>query len=197
MVAIGLGLRRGELLALRWQSVDLNQGWLRVEETLERIDGQLILWAPKSARSRRTLALPGVCLDALKDQQARQNTWRESAVNWTESGLVFTTMIGTPIEPRNLNRHFGTVRERTDVPPVRFHDLRHTCATLLLASGEQPRVIMHVLGHSMISTTLDLYAHVLPASHLAAARRMDDVFKGAGCEAVATSVAVPVAPNAF
>lgn len=176
-VAVALGLRRGEALALRWEDVDLENRTLRVAGTLQRVNGQLSISEPKTARSRRVIPLPQVCVDALTAHRARQCEERHAAAVWPHPELVFTTSVGTPIEPRNLVRHFQQTCERTGIGKYRFHDLRHTCASLLLAQGVEPRVIMDTLGHSVISTTLNLYTHVMPATQREAANRMDEMLR--------------------
>jgi integrase len=181
-VAVALGLRRGEALALRWDDVDLDAKTLRVSGTLQRIGGQLTISEPKTARSRRVIPLPTVRVDALNRHRANQAKERLAAPVWPHPELVFTTTVGTPIEPRNQVRHFEALCKRADIRRVRFHDLRHTCASLLLAQGVEPRVIMDTLGHSVIGTTLNLYTHVMPATQRDAANRMDDILKESGHE---------------
>jgi len=172
-VAVGVGLRRGEALGLRWEDVDLEDGTVRVAQSLQRAQGRLQFSAPKTARSRRTVPLPHVCVEALRGHRHRQDGERQRLGEaWTESGLVFTTAVGTPIEPRNLNRSFDALCARADVRRVRLHDLRHTCASLLLAQGVSPRVVMETLGHSQISITMNTYTHVMPAVQREAAARM-------------------------
>lgn len=177
-VAIATGLRRGEVLGLRWTDVDLDARTVHVRASLQRVDGQLVLVDPKTKMSQRPVPLPEVCVAALREHQARQAQDREQALVWLDEwGLVFTTKHGTPIEPRNLLRHFQATCERIGLPRMRFHELRHTCASLLLAQGVEPRVIMELLGHSMISTTLDVYAHVMPALQRDAADKMDALLR--------------------
>ncbi len=172
-VALSVGLRRGEALGLRWQDVDLEAGLLRVEQTLQRVDGRLRFAAPKTARSRRVVPLPPICVVALSEHRERQDQDRAALGRaWYESGLVFTTSIGTPLEPRNVNRSFETLCERAGVRRIRLHDLRHTCASLLLAQGVAPRVVMETLGHSQIAVTLNIYTHVMPTVLRDAADRM-------------------------
>jgi integrase len=99
----------------------------------------------------------------LCEHKQRQADMRAVARRWTESGLVFTSSVGTPIEPSDLSRHFKQVLKEAGLPEhTRFHDLRHSCATLLIVMGVHPRVVMEILGHSQISTTMNIYAHVLP-----------------------------------
>jgi integrase len=181
-VALGIGLRKGEALGLRWIDVDLDGGWLHVRQSLQRQApkegavraGSLVLVAPKTQRSVRKVPLPPVCASALRAHRRRQVAERlEAGPYWQDTGLVFTTTLGTPIDPRNVNRWFDQLCERAGVRRLRVHDLRHTCASLLLAQGVPARVVMEVLGHSQISVTMDLYTHVLPGVQQVAAAEME------------------------
>ncbi len=176
-VAVALGLRQGEALGLRWQEdVDLDEGVIHVRQALQRLKGGIAFVEPKSHRSRRSVALPAVVGTALKTHRVRQLEERLAAGRkWQESGLVFTTRIGTPLDPRNVTREFHALLADAGLPRIRFHDLRHTAATLLLAQGVSPRTIMETLGHSQISLTMDTYTHVLPSLQREAAERMDQV----------------------
>lgn len=201
-VALAVGLRQGEALGLHWQDVDLDQGLLRVRLTLQRIKdldaadddraptaggatpprrprSRLVLAEPKTERLRRVIALPAVTLAALRRHklvQLRERKWVGS--RWQEHGLVFTSTIGTPLEPRNVTRLFHQHLEPANLPRVRFHDLRHTCASLLLAQGVHPRVVMETLGHSQIALTMYTYSRVLPALQREAAAQMDALLIG-------------------
>lgn len=128
---------------------------------------------PKSARSRRTVRLPDIITKRLTTHRKRQLQERLLAgKHWKESGLVFTTTLGTPLHPRNVSHEFKAMLKAAKLPAIRFHDLRHTAATLLLAQGVDPRTIMETLGHSQISLTLNTYSHVVPALQSDAAARM-------------------------
>ena len=144
------------------------------------VDGRLQLVEPKSATSRRTIALPQIAAVTLRAHRTAQLQERLLAgERWQESGLVFTTRLGKPLIARNVFRSFQRVLAGAGIPHQRFHDLRHTCATLLLAQGIHPRVVMEILGHSQISLTMNTYSHVVPALQKEAAGRMDDVLKSA------------------
>ena len=176
-VALYLGLRQGEILGLRWVDVDLDARRLTVRYQLQRIDGKLTLVEPKTARSRRTIALPQVAVSALLKHRARQEQEKRFAGSrWVETGMVFTTGIGTFLDQRNLLRSFYRILDTVDVPRIPFHSLRHSAATVLLAKGVHPRVVMDLLGHSSIAVTLDTYSHVLPEIQREAADQMDAVF---------------------
>lgn len=176
ILAYSVGLRRGEILGLRWQDLDLDHRKLHVRQTLQRLGAGsgLVIGPPKSARSRRTVPLPLVVVDALRIRHTEQLAERTAAGDfWNETGLVFTTTIGTNLEPSNLRRTFNSLVESAGVRAIRFHDLRHTCASLLFAQGVPPRVVMDLLGHSTLSITTDLYAHVMPSALVDAASAMD------------------------
>ena len=148
-------------LGLRWEDMDRDAGTLRVAQTVRRVDGKLIFGSPKTRRSRRTLPLPDALRWSLADHFARQRTERERAGDaWSECGLVFTTRPGTPLAPRKTARAFKALLAHAGLPDVRFHDLRHPCASLLVAAGHHPRVVMGTLGHSQIGIAMDTYAHV-------------------------------------
>jgi integrase len=147
-----------------------------ITEKLRGIKTSLQLVELKSARSRRSIALPGVAATALRTHRVRQLEARLAAgARWQERGFVFTSGIGTPIEPRRITREFRALLERAGLPAIRLHDLRHSCATLLLAQGVSPRVVMETLGHSQVSLTLNTYSHVLPALQRDAATKMDAI----------------------
>ena len=173
-VALAVGLRQGEALGLRWDAIDLDRKLLSVRVALQRVNSRWVLVEPKSQRSRRTVALPDVVVAALRAHRVRQLEERLYAGSrWRETGLVFTSSIGTPVEVSNLTKAFQALLSRASVPKIRFHDLRHTAATFLLAQGVDPRTTMETLGHSQISLTLNTYSHVLPALRRDAADKMN------------------------
>ncbi len=176
-VALTMGLRQGEALGLRWQDIDLEMGYLRVSKQLQRFNGKLQLVEPKTKRSRRTIAMPSTIGRGLAKHRSIQEVERKSAgVRWVDTGLVFTTSLGTGLEGTAITKDFHRKLERAGLPQRRFHDLRHSCATLLLVQGVSPRVVMDVLGHSQIGLTMNTYSHVIPDLRREAARRMDDLF---------------------
>lgn len=174
-VALAVGLRRGEALGLRWCDVNLDEGTLRVVQTLQRANGRLMIVPPKSERSRRTIPLPVIAVAALREhRKAMVAAALRSGRTCADADLVFTTTLGTPLEPRNVNRSFALLQDRAGLRRVRLHDLRHTCASLLLAQGVPARVVMDTLGHSAIAVTMNTYSHVMPVLQREAAQRMDD-----------------------
>jgi integrase len=162
VLAITTGLRQGELLGLRWQDVDLERRRLQLVRQL------------KTRQSRRAVLLPELAATALVDHRVRQAAEREQqGVYWEEHGLVFTNSVGKPFNPNNLRqRSFFPLLDRAGLPPIRFHDLRHSCATLLLGEGVHPKIVSDLLGHSQIGITLDLYSHVTATMHAVAAEAM-------------------------
>lgn len=174
-VAVAMGLRQGEALGLRWEDVDFAGGTLRVRYALQRIDRKFELVEPKTQKSRRTLYLPALTLTALREHRTRQLEERLAyGPDWARTDLVFTTPVGTPIDSRNLTLSFQRLLKRIGLPKRRFHDLRHSCATLLLVQGVPARVVMETLGHSQITLTLNTYSHVPSELQREAATRMND-----------------------
>lgn len=178
-VALSLGLRQGEALGLRWQDVDFDARTLRVNFAIQRIEGKLQMVEPKTERSRRVLPLPKSVISALRAHRSRQLEEKLAlGPEWQESGLIFTSSIGTPLEPRNVVRKFHAMLKNAGLPRSRFHDLRHSCASLLLAQGVHARTVMDILGHSQISLTMNTYAHVMPAMKEDAMDLMDSILTG-------------------
>ncbi|MFN8660931.1 MAG: site-specific integrase [Thermomicrobiales bacterium] len=173
-LAITLGLRRGELLGLQWRDIDLDAGTLRVARTLGRVGGEIVLKEPKTERSRRLLSLGASNIAALRKHKDEQAFERKKAGSlWKETGHVFTTVIGTPIDPDNLTKLFKAQLTAAQLRDQRFHDLRHAAATLMLRDGLPVHEVSAVLGHSQTSTTLNVYSHVLPGANERAAATME------------------------
>lgn len=147
-----------------------------VRAALKAVKTEVHFVEPKSARSRRTIALPSTVVKSLNRHRVRQLEARLAAgQRWQDSGLVFSTPIGTPLDGRNVTRAFKGILVSYGLPSIRIHDLRHSCATLLLMQGVSPRVVMETLGHSQVSLTLNTYSHVLPALQEDAASKMDAI----------------------
>jgi integrase len=171
VVAIGTGLRLGELFGLQWADLDLNNSTLAVRRTLTEVGGKLSLTEPKTAKGRRVVSLPGRVVDALVAH-------RKLAVASGFAGVpfVFCNSRGGPLRRSHFHRNdFKPLLKRGELPDIRFHDLRHTSATLLLAQGVHPKVVQERLGHAQISLTLDTYSHVLPSMQTDAANRLDSM----------------------
>jgi integrase len=186
-VALSLGLREGEALGLRWNDIDLDKRQLSIRQSLQRVGGKrfgqpgkLQFVEPKTERSRRTLHMPAAIVRALPAHRSRQLQERLIAGSgWKESGLVFTTTIGTPFEPRSAVSDFKRILAKAGLPgSIKFHDLRHSAASLLLAQGVQLRAIMELLGHSTIALTANTYTHLMPSMMEEMADKMDAVLGG-------------------
>jgi len=192
-VALACGLRLGEACGLKWDDVDIETGEVRIRQQLQLVDKRLVLQDLKTEKSRRTLILPDICIQALREHRKRQLQERlKAGARWLETGLVFTTYrtyregrgqamkVGAPLHPRNVRRVLEGLLDAADpkLPQVRFHDLRHSAASLLLASGVQIAEVSKLLGHSELRLTADLYAHLQQQTATKAARVMDALFGG-------------------
>lgn len=177
VVAVSAGLRLGELLGLRWSDIDLDGARLVVQRTLQRTrDAGLVFAEPKTGKSRRTVLLSKRAVQALREHRILQIQERlASGPAWQEQNLVFPNTTGGPADPGSTSAAFGATLKRLALPSIRFHDLRHTCATLLLGQGVHAKVVSEMLGHSSIVITMDTYSHVVPVMHADAAHTMDRI----------------------
>jgi integrase len=164
LAAVLTGAREGELLGLTWDRIDWPFSRASIAHTLVRFDHRIELLEPKSRRSWRTIALPPVLLEALQRERDDQKRYRKLYGDaYRDMNLVFCQRDGKPLHAHNLTqRDFREVATRAKVPHIRFHDLRHCCATMLLRQGVHPKVVGEQLGHASIGVTLDTYSHVVP-----------------------------------
>ncbi|HEX2029700.1 MAG TPA: site-specific integrase, partial [Nitriliruptorales bacterium] len=173
------GMRRGEVLGMRWIDVNLEAGRLAVRQAYVSIDGRAQFSEPKTRRSRRTIDLDERTVAALRTWQEHQDAERrEWAGAWQDHGLVFTRENGAPIDPDTFSKAFVRHARQAGLPPIRVHDLRHTHASLLLATGVNPKVASERLGHHSTAFTLDVYSHVVPGMQSEAAERVADLVLG-------------------
>jgi len=189
---LSTGLRRGELLALRWDDLDLRAGTVTVRRGLVRVredDGRggrstrLLFQEPKTPAGRRVIPLSDQALAELRRHKARQNQEKLLlGAAYRDNGLVFCTEDGAPYDPRNFARRFETLLKRAGLPHIRFHDARHSFATMLLELGEHPKVVQQILGHSRIGVTLDTYSHVSLDLEKRAVARLGDFLKAPAAE---------------
>lgn len=174
VLALHTGLRRGELGALRWSDVDLDTGVATVRRSLQRTNtAGLVFEEPKTEKARRSINLAPAVVSALKAHRKRQAEVRLAAGPlWKDNGLIFPTGIGTPMDPRSLSNDYDRMIEKSELPRIRLHDLRHTFATIGLAQGVHPKVMSDMLGHSKVSLTLDVYSHALPSFQTEASEKI-------------------------
>jgi integrase len=189
-VALFSGLRRGELLALRWRDVDFAESTITVRQALEETRGELqagkryrptilAFKEPKTRKSLRTLTLDGHAMRSLRRHKAKQNEVRLSQEGgYKDHDLVFCADDGGPLKPDTLSKHFAALVKLVAIPPVRFHDLRHSHATQLLRAGVHFKIVSERLGHSSVAITLDRYSHVLPGMDKTAADALSRAYVG-------------------
>ncbi len=166
LLALTRGLRRAELAGLRWQDVDLDSGSLAIASTRVAINGKARTSDPKTAAGRRTITLDPTLVAALRDhrrqQVAQRLAWGEA---WTDCGLVFVRDDGAPLSPESITQRWQRTVRRVGARPIRLHDARHTCASLLLASGVPVKVVSELLGHADVTITLSVYQHTTGEQH--------------------------------
>jgi len=161
LIALHTGMRSGEILGLRWSDVDLEAGTLAVGNTLQAVDGELILREPKTVAGRRCIPLTADTVEALKERSAAQADYIETHDDYSTEGLVVCREDGSPWHPSTFSAAWIRARKRAGVT-VRFHELRHTHASLLVRSGAHPKTLQERLGHSSAAFTMSVYAHLLP-----------------------------------
>ena len=176
-VALKTGMRKGELLGLKWSDLDWVRGTIRVQRQVQRIPYEGILFRPPKTRAgRRTIQLGEQTLDLLREHWQRQQLEMQVAgENWEDQNLIFPSTVGTPLGESNILKDFKKRLEEAQVKQIRFHDLRHTAASLMLNHGVPVLVVSKILGHSKVSTTLDIYGHLVPVMQEEAARIMDEI----------------------
>ena len=191
------GLRRGELLALRWRNLDLSSGKLTVVETAYKLDnGKYMLKEPKTANSRRSVILPASLVELLKAYRADQELLRiQLGVGLELNDFVFIRPDGTPINPNAVTLAFKRILKRAGLKGYRVHDLRHTHATLMLMAGVHPKIVSERLGHASIGITLDTYSHVLPSMQEEAVEKFDSIFDASENENSKQNVSKMLAKN--
>lgn len=176
VLALTTGMRRGEVLGLQWSDLDLDAGALRVRRTLHRVGGKLHAGEPKSAKGRRTVALSGLALAALKRHRVRQAQQRLALGEaWHDGDWVFTTGDGKPLDPRNFLGDWHALLGSVGLEPRPLHHARHGAASLMLSQGVPLKIVQETLGHSTVSLTVDLYGHLMPGDIHRVAQAIDHV----------------------
>ncbi|WP_027716959.1 tyrosine-type recombinase/integrase [Desulfovirgula thermocuniculi] len=185
VLALTTGMRLGELLGLKWEDVDLDAGYLQVKRTLADKSamgkGRVVFQTPKTRAARRKIPLDPATVEVLRKHKKKQAEARlKKGPEWQDYDLVFCTSQGTPFYHSDVRKAFNRLVKKAGVKPIRFHDLRHTHATLLLRKGIHPKVVAERLGHSSVSITLDTYSHVLPDTQREAVRVLEELFRTKG-----------------
>lgn len=183
-LALATGMRRGEILGLKWQDIDLERGKLQIRRVLSRIPSKMPGKGyeeaePKTQKSRRAMIIAPFALKALKEHRVHQEDEKQKAgIHWQEHDYVFCTSLGTHLNPtRDVLDQLKIFLKQANLPAIRFHDLRHSAATLLLSLGVHPKVVQEILGHSQISMTLDIYSHVMPSMHQDAMNKLNEAIE--------------------
>jgi integrase len=179
VLALVTGMRPGEYLALQWGDIDFSTGEIRIQRSLSRIKGKVLLDEPKTPRSRRTVSVPTSVLELLKKhsrQQAKENK-PSTAVGSEKSQFVFSTEAGTPLDLHNVRyQYLKPLLRKAGLPAtLRLYDLRHACATILMMAGQNPKVVSERLGHASVVMTLDTYSHVVPVMQQQATAVLSDL----------------------
>ena len=184
-LAIATGLRRGELLGLKWQDINFTTGTLQVRRILSRVPTQAVKREhvyveaePKTQKSRRNVVIASFALELLKQHRVQQlETKLQAGTAWQEHDYVFCTLVGTHLGPNHVVEEFKKLLKKAELPDIRFHDLRHSAASLLLTAGVHPKIVQEILGHTQISMTMDIYSHVLPGMQEDAMNKLHDALK--------------------
>ncbi len=182
-LALATGLRRGEILGLKWQDINFAAGTLQVRRILSRVptlaanrEHVYVEAEPKTKQSRRSVVIAPLALQSLVQHRTRQLEARQQAgLAWQDHDYVFCTSIGTHLNPNHVVEELKKLLHKAGLPDIRFHDLRHSAATLLLTAKIHPKVVQEILGHTQISTTMDIYSHVLPGLQEDAMGKLHDV----------------------
>jgi integrase len=181
VLALATGMRRGEILGLKWQDISFATSMLQVRRTLNYVPYRGFIEAePKTEKSRRSIILPPFALETLKQHYNRQQEAKLKAGNaWQDRDLVFCNSIGTPLDPKSQVRvQLNALLQKAGLPHIRFHDLRHSTATMLLSMGIHPKVVQELLGHNQISMTMDIYSHVMPTLQQDAMNKLNQALQG-------------------
>ena len=181
VLSASTGMRRGEVLGLRWQDIDFDRRRLAIRQTIISIDYRVEISEPKTARGRRSVALDTGTVTALRAHRASQN--QEKLIlgeAYQDMGLVFCRADGTPVHPDRFTQMFDKHVRDSGIPRIRLHDLRHTHATLALAAGIHPKVVSERLGHSTVAFTMDVYSHAIPSMEAEAADTIANLVRGSG-----------------
>jgi len=176
VLALTTGMRRGEVLALKWQDIDFDQSLLQVKRIFTRAPGHPFLEAePKTEKSKRLLMLTSITIDKLQTHRLRQVEAKlQSGSAWKDYDLVFCTSLGTPLSGNVVLARLKKLLAQAGLPEMRFHDLRHSIASILFSMGIHPKIVQELLGHNRIQETVDTYSHMLPSLQQETIKRLED-----------------------
>lgn len=174
-VLLTSGMRPSEALALKWEDVDWKNNRITIQRTLSRVGKTWLFKETKTKNSRRTIILPHEVMQDLKEYRKKQAEEKLEAKEYNDYGIIFACSNGNPLSITNVKRHFKTLLKDAELPDIRLYDLRHTCATLLLSTGENSKVTSERLGHSNVAITLNIYSHVLPSMQEEAATKLENL----------------------
>ena len=178
-LAIHTGMRQSELIGLKWEDIDWKLSTIQVKRQVRHFKGgSYSFMEPKSKSGVRTIMLGKQALELLKNHKREQQIMINSSKDWIALDLVFPSNAGTPITASNIRRAFRRLLKASGLPKIRFHDLRHTAASLMLNHGIPVLIVSKRLGHSKPSITIDVYGHLIPSRQEAAAQLMDDLMVG-------------------
>ena len=177
LIALSTGARQGEILGLRWIDIDLDAGLIHIRQALIKRTGAIVFGPPKTAAGARSIPITKSSIEMLRSHRERQDSERENSSDWEDYGLVFPSSRGTPLDHGRVRTMLHRHLEAAGLKRMRFHDLRHSCATLLLAQGVDLKTISAILGHASIAITANLYAQVLPDLKADAAQRLEAAFR--------------------
>ena len=181
VLSANTGMRRGEVLGLRWQDIDFDRRRLAIRQTIISIDYRVEVGEPKTARGRRSIALDSGTVTALRAHRVKQNQLKLMLGEaWQDSDLAFCRDDGTPVHPDRFTQMFDKHVKASGLPRICLHDLRHTHATLALAAGIHPKVVSERLGHSTVAFTMDVYSHAIPSMEAEAAETIANLVRGSG-----------------
>jgi integrase len=184
-LALATGMRRGELIGLKWQDINFKTGTLQVVRVLTRVPTKMperehvyIEAEPRTEKSRRSVLLAPFVIEALKEHRVRQLEAKlKAGSGWQDRDYVFCTLHGSHLNPNRIVDEFKKLLKQADLPNIRFHDLRHSAASLLLSLGIHPKVVQELLGHTQIGITMDVYSHLLPGMQKDAMSKLDEALK--------------------
>jgi integrase len=180
---LAIDMRQGELLGLKWQDINFTAGVLQVRRILTRVPSRTSVKVfteaePKTQYSRRSITIASFALETLRQHRLCQEEIRlKAGESWQEHDYVFCTLTGRQLRPGHVVDEFKKLLKKANLPDIRFHDLRHSAATLLLSLGIHPKVVQGMLGHTQISMTMDIYSHVLPSMQQDAVSELNDLLR--------------------